>query len=338
MARVGGELSIGVRRRLVLVCILLAAFVGATAPARATEPIAQAADRDCSDFSSQRAAQNYYLDRGGPRSDPDRLDGDDDGRACDSLPCPCGSGGGDQSPRPKPSPPRRPDFAGRIVRVTDGDTVVVRSGSGRRFKVRLIGIDTPEVFSGLECGARAASASMKRLARPGRKVRVKGDPTQDRRDSFGRLLAYVKTRGGPQLNIAQVRRGHAKVFVFEGSRFRQTRSFRRAARSAKRARRGVWGRCGGNFHRRVRSSTAATPTAVQAARYRRCGNVSFHTGNVRARGVRCRFARRVARGWRGTRRYRAFGFSCRYRDTGYESGRIGCKRRGGLRVIFFTGS
>jgi len=47
-------------------------------------------------------------------------------------------------------------------------------------------------------------------------VRVYGDPTQDRRDAFGRLLAYVKTKGGPQLNIAQVRRGWAKVFVFQG--------------------------------------------------------------------------------------------------------------------------
>jgi len=44
---------------------------------------------------------------------------------------------------------------------------------------------------------------MKRLALTGRRVRVFGDATQERRDSFGRLLAYVKTRGGPQLNIVQ---------------------------------------------------------------------------------------------------------------------------------------
>jgi len=137
------------------------------------------------------------------------------------------------------------------VRVTDGDTVVVRSSSGTSYKTRLIGIDTPEVFGGLECGARAASASMKRLAPLGRRVRVKGDPTQDRRDAFGRLLAYVTVKDGPQLNIAQVRRGHAKVFVFEANPFRQTGAFRRAAQGAKRARRGVWGQCSGNFHRPV---------------------------------------------------------------------------------------
>lgn len=284
---------------MILVGIIVAAFASAAGPsARAAEPVARAADRNCSDFANQRQAQNYFIRRGGPQRDPDRLDGDGDGRACQSLPCPCGAGGGNRSPAPKPRLPRRPDFPARIVRVTDGDTVVVRrSGSGRQFKVRLIGIDTPEVFFGLECGGRQASRSMKRLAPPGRRVRVKGDPTQDRRDSFGRLLAYVKTRNGPQLNIAQVRRGWAKVFVFEGNPFRQTASFRRAARSAKRARRGVWGRCGGNFHRRVRS-TAASPDALAAARCRRVSHRSgFSAGVIKTRNIRCPRARRILRRW-----------------------------------------
>ena len=229
----------------------LLAGIGA-APASAQD--AHTADRDCSDFSNQRDAQRYFRSIGGPGSDPDRLDGDGDGRACDSLPCPCGGRGGTPRPRPKPRPPRRPDFPARIVRVTDGDTIVVRSASGRRFRVRLIGIDTPEVFGGLECGGRRASASMKRLAPRGRRVRVYGDPTQDRRDRYGRLLAYVKTRGGPQLNIAQVRRGLAKVYVFQSNPFRQTPGFRRAAAVAERQGRGVWGRCGGNFHRSLRSA------------------------------------------------------------------------------------
>jgi len=233
----------------VLAASVLLAALGLQ-PASASSPGARASgDRDCSDFSNQRDAQEYFRSRGGPDSDPDRLDADGDGKACDSLPCPCGSGGGGPRPNPTPRPPKRPDFAARVVSVTDGDTIVVRSGAGRRFKVRLIGIDTPEVFGGLECGGRQASASMKRLAPQGRRVRVYGDPTQDRRDAFGRLLAYVKTRGGPQLNIAQIRRGWAKVFVFQGNPFRQTASFRRAARAAKRQRRGVWGRCGGDFHR-----------------------------------------------------------------------------------------
>jgi len=50
---------------------------------------AAASDKDCADFASQRAAQIFYLKHGGPRYDPDRLDGDDDGVACEDNRCPC---------------------------------------------------------------------------------------------------------------------------------------------------------------------------------------------------------------------------------------------------------
>ncbi|HEU4393014.1 MAG TPA: excalibur calcium-binding domain-containing protein [Solirubrobacterales bacterium] len=46
---------------------------------------ASAADKDCSDFSTWRQAQNFYKKHGGPRYDPHRLDGDNDGVACESL-------------------------------------------------------------------------------------------------------------------------------------------------------------------------------------------------------------------------------------------------------------
>ena len=45
---------------------------------------ARAADRDCSDFSSQAAAQHWF-DNHGP-GDPANLDGDGDGVACESNP------------------------------------------------------------------------------------------------------------------------------------------------------------------------------------------------------------------------------------------------------------
>jgi Excalibur calcium-binding domain len=50
---------------------------------------ALASDKDCSDFATQRAAQIFFLKHGGPRSDPHRLDADDDGVACEDNPCPC---------------------------------------------------------------------------------------------------------------------------------------------------------------------------------------------------------------------------------------------------------
>jgi len=43
-------------------------------------------DRDCRNFATQAEAQAFFLANGGPARDPHRLDGDDDGIACESLP------------------------------------------------------------------------------------------------------------------------------------------------------------------------------------------------------------------------------------------------------------
>lgn len=62
-------------------------------------------DRDCADFSNQAEAQQFYESQGGPGSDPHRLDGDNDGVACEDLPCPCS---GEAAPVPEPpATPRR---------------------------------------------------------------------------------------------------------------------------------------------------------------------------------------------------------------------------------------
>ena len=44
------------------------------------------ADKDCSDFATHDAAQQFFEQNGGPGSDPHRLDADGDGEACESLP------------------------------------------------------------------------------------------------------------------------------------------------------------------------------------------------------------------------------------------------------------
>jgi hypothetical protein len=73
-------------RRLPLLAAVatFAALVFAALPSSAI-----AADKDCKDFQTQRAAQIFFLKHGGPRQDPDRLDGDNDGVACEDNPCPC---------------------------------------------------------------------------------------------------------------------------------------------------------------------------------------------------------------------------------------------------------
>ena len=104
-----------------------------------------------------------------------------------------------------------------------------------------MGIDTPEVYGGVECGGRAASALMKRLARG--RVRVSTDLTQPKRYRYGRLLAYV-SRGGVDLGRRMAANGRAKVYVV-GSRFSRYSSYLRAERIARADSRGTWDTCGG---------------------------------------------------------------------------------------------
>ena len=48
--------------------------------------VTSAADKDCSDFRTQRQAQRFFRRHGGPREDPHNLDADNDGKACEGLP------------------------------------------------------------------------------------------------------------------------------------------------------------------------------------------------------------------------------------------------------------
>jgi len=123
---------------------------------------------------------------------------------------------------------------GRIVKVVDGDTVDVRLADGRERRVRLIGIDTPEVHGVVQCGGPRASRSLKKLLPLGTRVRLVSDPTQDLRDRYGRLLRYViKVSTSRVVNKAQVFRGWASVYVYEDNPFKRVAQYRRAQRQAK---------------------------------------------------------------------------------------------------------
>jgi micrococcal nuclease len=95
----------------------------------------------------------------------------------------------------------------RVIRHTDGDTLWL-SGIG---KVRLIGVDTPEVYGGVECYGRRASEFVERLAPLGSHVTYRLGV--ERRDRYGRALAYVYLSDGRFLNLMLVRRGFAEPLV-----------------------------------------------------------------------------------------------------------------------------
>jgi micrococcal nuclease len=131
---------------------------------------------------------------------------------------------------------------GRVVRVTDGDTVRVALGN-RSERVRYIGIDTPEEVrpdTPVQCYARRAAAENARLV-AGRQVRLVLDV--EARDRFGRLLAYVyRADDGLFVNAALVRGGFARTLTIAPN-VRFAGRFAALAREARRAGRGLWGAC-----------------------------------------------------------------------------------------------
>jgi micrococcal nuclease len=132
---------------------------------------------------------------------------------------------------------------GTVSRIVDGDTIHVRAGGGRTI-VRLVGIDTPEVYPQPECFGAQATDLTRRLLPPGTTVAVRTDPTQGERDRFGRLLGYVYTgsaSGADSVNHALVRAGAARVFLRARDPFTYADAFLASQRAARGAARGVWG-------------------------------------------------------------------------------------------------
>lgn len=133
----------------------------------------------------------------------------------------------------------------RVLRVVDGDTIVlggievgeVDPGTGGR-KARLIGIDTPEVYGGIECLGREASAFTRREL-DGRSVVVTFDV--DPVDRYGRALVYVWVDRS-LFNERIVAEGFALPMTVPPN-VKYADVFLRASRESRAHARGLWSRC-----------------------------------------------------------------------------------------------
>jgi micrococcal nuclease len=137
-------------------------------------------------------------------------------------------------------PPTADEASGEVVEVTDGDTIEVALESGVE-DVRYIGLDTPEVDPnvGVECFGKQASELNAELVE-GERVRLVFDA--ERRDRYGRLLAYVYV-GDVFVNAELVRRGYARTLTIPPNDSFAER-FARLAQEAANAGRGLWSACG----------------------------------------------------------------------------------------------
>src|SRR5688572_25619641 len=128
-----------------------------------------------------------------------------------------------------------------VTGVVDGDTVEVDL-RGEEEDVRYIGVDTPETVAPgepVDCFGPRASHFNEDLVEGERVRLVFGE---ERRDDYGRLLAYVYL-GDRFINAELVRRGYARSLTIPpNDRFATL--FRRAEHRAGVAGRGLWGACG----------------------------------------------------------------------------------------------
>jgi micrococcal nuclease len=151
----------------------------------------------------------------------------------------CGDDGGSS----EPSGP----ISARVTHVVDGDTIDVTMPNGDEESVRYIGIDTPETVkpdTPVQCGGPEAHEANERLV-GGRTVTLRFDA--ERRDVYGRLLAYVylPRRAGDHplfVNAELVRRGLARTLTIPPNDSFAALFARLAARAGA-AGRGLWGSC-----------------------------------------------------------------------------------------------
>lgn len=130
----------------------------------------------------------------------------------------------------------------RVVRVVDGDTLIIDRGRGSE-RLRYIGIDAPESVkpdTPVEFMGKEASAANAALVE-GATVVLEKDVSET--DRFGRLLRYVWLKDGEAwlfVDLELVRQGYAQAVTFPPD-VRWTDTLRAAERVARDAGLGLWG-------------------------------------------------------------------------------------------------
>jgi micrococcal nuclease len=138
----------------------------------------------------------------------------------------------------------------KVKRVVDGDTLVLENGD----KVRLIGIDTPEMHESdkLDRDSKRSGEDRRTIQELGKrsflfvKDLIEGKQVSlefdlERRDRYGRLLAYVflKDKNQTFVNAEIVRAGYASLMTFPPN-VKYADLFLKLYQEARENRRGLW--------------------------------------------------------------------------------------------------
>lgn len=130
-----------------------------------------------------------------------------------------------------------------VLRTVDGDTFVARlDGEDGEWKIRMLGIDTPETVDprrSVACFGKEASKKLAELL-TGTRVRLESDPQADERDKYGRLLKNVILEDGTDVNAFMVREGFAHAYLSFPLNPARKRELKGLEALAKAASAGLW--------------------------------------------------------------------------------------------------
>jgi len=124
-----------------------------------------------------------------------------------------------------------PPATARVTRVIDGDTIIIEGG----YRVRYIGIDTPETYPEVEAFGIEAWQANRSLVE-GKEVRLEKDVSET--DKYDRLLRYVYV-GDIFVNAELVRQGLARARAYPPDTMYQD-SLEEMEAEARGAGRGMW--------------------------------------------------------------------------------------------------
>jgi len=135
-----------------------------------------------------------------------------------------------------------------VARVVDGDTLKLENGE----RVRLIGIDTPETHESekLYRDSRKTNQDVKTIKAMGKKAaaftgslvenkRVSLDFDVEKRDKYGRLLAYVYLPDGTFVNAEIIQQGFASLMTIPPN-VKHVELFKKLYQEARENKRGLW--------------------------------------------------------------------------------------------------
>jgi len=126
-----------------------------------------------------------------------------------------------------------------VEKIYDGDTISAFV-NGHFEKIRLIGIDAPEMDQ-RPWGKKARECLRSVISAANSKISLEYDI--ERRDKYGRILAYIWTQHRQMINEEMMKNGCAVLFTFPPN-VRYAERFRAAQKKAQEHKAGIWGEGG----------------------------------------------------------------------------------------------